>query len=372
MNFKEFILSENKQEIVALGFPKVIADIIYDNFGKNAFQVAKWNKDYSYKNDQTNWWHATNTSSNLRSTSLGDYVLLYNASFDPEQYKKTYEDVYGEKSSLSEIDDMEEHRSLMKKRIEADLLDQTFFSHFNLIKDIRQEKLTDLSPYKKLSFLEASDKYEKKNVFKDTTPIKVYENGWKWINVGKKCNLLGKMMSNCGSAGLMSMDSDSTIIALFDKGNKAHVMVTYSPNEKRISGDEGAGTTPVKDKYSDYVLDLADRLGVVFDAHKSKSNLIRVKYFFADKLKSINRFDFSNTYNEYFKVITKDGKEYFSTSDTAISKEDADKLSNFDFTINLGNIVKNVLDYRNINKIIHSNLGINYINLITTKSLKSG
>jgi hypothetical protein len=90
--------------------------------------------------------------------------------------------------------------------------------------------------------------------------------------------LVGGLMKNCGSAGLMSMDKDRTLLVLFDSKNKPHIIVTYSPNEKRIAQDQGIGSSEPKEKYHDYILDLANFLNVRYDVEKSKSPKLIAKY----------------------------------------------------------------------------------------------
>ena len=128
MKFREWLLSENKQEIIALGFPKVIADILYENFGKNAFQIAKWNKDYSGFKDKENWWIMTNSSYSMRTLGLADYVRLYEGTKDVESFKKAFYHVYEKEPKIEEYE-LEEQRDFFKKRIEEDLLNSTFFDY---------------------------------------------------------------------------------------------------------------------------------------------------------------------------------------------------------------------------------------------------
>ena len=351
MKFREWLLSENKQEIIALGFPKVIADILYENFGKNAFQIAKWNKDYSGFKDKENWWIMTNSSYSMRTLGLADYVRLYEGTKDVESFKKAFYHVYEKEPKIEEYE-LEEQRDFFKKRIEEDLLNSTFFDYLTLIKDVKDGKLTDLAPYKKLSYQQAQDKYDKKQIFKDVSPIKVYENGWKWINVGKKCHLIGDKMKNCGSAGVMSSDEDRTIIVLFDKGNKPHVIVTYSPNQKRISGEEGIAGSLVKDKYSNYVVDLEDILGAKIDKQKTKNKILKLKSFFKDSLKDIKRLGkiLKYDYNEYFLVELKNGEKYYSNGELYLSEKDIELIKNkygFDY--------KKAFDWRNREKIESEN-----------------
>ena len=49
MRFKHWLLSESKQEISNLGFPKIVIDLFWQKFGKNAFLISKWFKEYNIK-----------------------------------------------------------------------------------------------------------------------------------------------------------------------------------------------------------------------------------------------------------------------------------------------------------------------------------
>jgi hypothetical protein len=147
-------------------------------------------------------------------------------------------------------------------------------------------------------------------------------------------------MRNCGSAGVMSSDPDRTIIALFDPNNKPHVMTVYSPNQNRISGDEGRGSSQVKSIYHPYVLDLAKILNAKFDWNISKSKLLQLKYRLNQipaKVSNIRKLfpTDDSTFDEYF-TFTIDNNTYYSNSYSAISKSDtkllAQKLLNNEIT----------------------------------------
>ena len=276
------LLQESKQGIMNLGFPEIIASILYKRFGNKAPLIAKWVKDYNiYKATSRSgevakdWWRAAHRRFS-RGLNLVDLVDLYEAS------KKSVEELNKVRKELElHIDhakdvSLEDERRVYKAEIESMLEREEMAFYSVLIRDIESGKIKDLKPYEDLSFEEAKKKYDEKRVFEDQTPVKAYLNGWRWINVGPRCELVGKKMSNCGSAGVMSMDPDKTIITLFDEHQNPHVVVTYSPNEKRISGDEGAGSTGVKPEYHKYVLDLAKALGVQFDYNRSKSPDLKV------------------------------------------------------------------------------------------------
>jgi hypothetical protein len=211
--------------------------------------------------------------------------------------------------------------------IRQEFFDETFFKYYPIIQDIDSGKLTDVAPYKKLGFIEANIKYEKRQYFEGSTPIKVYPNGFKWIDTGRKSVLLAEQMRNCGSAGLMSQDENRTILALFGPNNKPHVMLTYSPNEKRISGDECTGSSPVKPEYHEYVMDLAHQLGVRFDTERTKSPLLKVKYLLRNKAQQVESLQSEDHhfYDQYYRFVA-DGQMYYTNGYDVVSKTDVDRI----------------------------------------------
>jgi len=309
------LLLESQQNIMNLGYPKLIASIFHEAFGKKAFLIAKWFREYySYKHKNKDWFKKTFDPVLVSGNdiTLFDWIRLYESTFtSPEKYNAVRQelDLYIDPNDIITLEDLAENRKLIRQEIKDKFFYDVFFS-FTLIKDILSGKLTDLKPYAKLPFQEAKDAYDKKRVFSDYKALKSYRNGWRWINVGRQCQLVGGMMRNCGSAGVMSTDPDRTLIVLFDKHNKAHVIITYSPNEKRISGDEGAASTAVKSKYHNYVLDLAKILGAKLDAHKTKSKGLKIKTILGDRLAKIKKINIKSMFAEFFDVTLEDGRRF--------------------------------------------------------------
>ena len=88
------LLAESKQSIVNLGFPEVIASILYEKYGKNAFVVSKWYKDYFTEDyeamDNKTWWRRANTEYSLKQLGLTDLIMLYDAAkISFEEYNNT-------------------------------------------------------------------------------------------------------------------------------------------------------------------------------------------------------------------------------------------------------------------------------------------
>jgi hypothetical protein len=361
-SFKNWFLTESKVGIVSLGYPEVVVNILYKNFGNKASLIAKWFKEEkNFLNlDNAKWW---NHFMGNGKPSIADLTNLYQSSFSVKDYIKTINCLGLYINDKEQLDDyyLQEQRDILKKEIEDMFLDDYFFN-YSIVEDIINNKIKDLSYYKQLSFNDALHKYEEKRIFNDREPIKIYNDGFKWIDVGKKCPLTGDQLSNCGSVSWMSSDKDATMIALFDKNNKAHVVVTYSPNNRLISGDQGGASTPVKDKYHQYIIDLANLLNADFDHSKSKSLSLSLKYRLRNKTNDIQQIS-KNEEDTIFKFSI-NGMVYYSDGYKTISASDLEFINK---SINNGdvklanrsdNLINDIFNWRNFD--ILKNFGVNY------------
>lgn len=347
------IIISAKQDITNLGYPEIISKLLYEKYGKLASLIAKWYKDYyvpeSWSGDD--WWRSFMWDYR-KQFSLYTLTYLYENSENLESFLEACRkmDVMSREDLTQETLDSE--RGWLVDRLRADFFGKIFFNYYSLIQDIASGKLKDLAPYKRLKFYDAQQKYEKRKYFQESIPIKVYENGFKWIDVGRKSTLLSEKMKNCGSAGLMSMDPDRTIIALFGPNGKPHVMVVYSPNERRISGDECAGSTAVKPEYHQYVIDLADQLGARFDASKSRSKELGLKYRLRNKAQSIEQIKVPEySYDSYFKFVV-DGKVFYTNGYTVASESDINRAKQM---IESGDLKSNYLPKEAFRDVLNSN-----------------
>jgi len=107
-------------------------------------------------------------------------------------------------------------------------------------------------------------------------------------------------------------------------------VVTYSPNEKRISGDEGVAGVEAKAEYHDYILDLSNILGAKFDVGRTKSKLLKLKSVLQNQATDLKKIEVSKTPSiyddEFFRFIMK-GKLYYSNGYYIVSGEDIQKVS---------------------------------------------
>ena len=83
------IIVESKENIINLGFPRVLASLFYKNFGKHAYLFAKWFKDYHAHRyaDDPNWFKII-FDTFYDKPNKWDLVQLYNATDSIENYLK--------------------------------------------------------------------------------------------------------------------------------------------------------------------------------------------------------------------------------------------------------------------------------------------
>jgi hypothetical protein len=366
-----FYLAESKQTLINLGIPEIIATLFHEKFGNKAPLFARWYKEYTaFRGDDPNWWR--NISHGFNKPSIVEIVKLYEATKDYAEGKTTLDQYNAVRDRLdfASIDTTEDPEDILrglKGFIAEDFFKEVFFSR-NLVKDFMQGKVKNLAPYSKLPFAQASEKYEEKSVFLDRAPIKSYENGWRWIDVGAKCDLVGRKMKNCGSTGVMSMDKDRSMLTLFDANNNPHVVATYSPNEKRISGVEGQGSTTPKNEYIDYVIDVANVLGAQIDTNQIKSKMLKLKVLLQPTW--IRQVEGKSDFNEFFEFQLPNGELYYSNSYEAVPKEETDSLVLSEPTTDLFDKLTTVFNHYKKDDILAGNPGFRYIKIQAIEPLK--
>ena len=190
------------------------------------------------------------------------------------------------------------------------------------------------------------------------------------------------MMRNCGSAMLMSDDPDKTILALFDKDDKSHIIVTYSPNQRMITGDQGIGSSEPKEKYHDYILDLANHLGAKYDTILSKTPSLRVKYLLSNLGVNFKKLPIEDVFNSFYSFDI--GMQKFYTDGYSVAPtEDVDMVGKalLDGSLMLRDIKKKRISKNELIKTVFSRVhmenlksfGVKYdsLELMSSKANKS-
>lgn len=248
-------LFEGITDIVGLGMPREVAQYFQQKGGKNAFLLAKWFKDYKSRTEDKDWFIRMRFSDDLVMYARTAEAIRKGGPLLDEV--KRYYDLEDRHVSQENYDDI-------VRSLHRELDDDSFFNQ-PLIQDVMSKQLTDLSHLKKMTLAKAVDVYEQKRIFTDAKPVLEFDDGYRWVNVGKKSPMIAKLMKNCGSAGVMSMDRDRTIMVLFDEKNDPRVLCTYSPNEGYISGVERkAGKEEIEDEFVPKIIDLCDKLGASY------------------------------------------------------------------------------------------------------------
>jgi hypothetical protein len=315
------VLLESKQSIINLGYPRVIVDLLFEKYGRNSFIIAKWLKEfmsYRFESDfnTKDWFTMAFKEWNIyrrNNLDIPDLITLYQATNNLEDYLKAREEMEDPVSDENkQLLDLDEKKIDYLERIKYVFFRNGFFNK-QIIKDIDSGKLRNIKEYSSLSMSDAVEKYNRKIVFEDPVARKIYNDGYKWIDVGPRCELVGSLMRNCGSSGVMSTDPDRTILTLFDGNNIPHILATYSPNEKRISGIQGQAGSKPKKKYHDYILDLEEVLDAKIDYLKCDVLILAIKSMLKNYYKNISVLHEDETWNIGFYLVTmNDDKQYIT------------------------------------------------------------
>lgn len=361
------VIEESKQSIKNLGYPDVVIDYFQDRYGKYAPLIARWFREYhapQTKNntpeqnkgwfDQQFWKSSLSRRGDLGYATIVDFYNGAKKSLDA--YNKVRKENDFDAKSEDTYDphmDSKAWKDYLYEQLDTDLVFRG-----SLLAAFKKGQITDLSPFKKLSYYAAIEKFNTKKIFEDSEPVITLQDGSKWINAGPRCELIGDIMKNCGSAGVMSTDPDKTIMTLFDKNNNGHLIATYSPNEKRISGVQGKGSSKPKDEYYHYLPPLLKQLGANFDYGKSDSKYYALAYLYGQN--NVNRIGEIQPYNEYFK-IDENGEISLTNGYTIIPYNDIPGDIKTLLSSDLEEGLRKLFHYLVVNFIKSQGVGIKYI-----------
>ena len=350
-----------------LGFPKSLEEAFEDIFGNRVTTYGKWFKEYQVKSRYGGPWYSG--LSHYRSPSdldLLECVRMLEAiqTGDEERFNQLIEvdewsdrgDSKWAKIGLKEKG-MQNAKPYLEKQLRDGLVDDAIFFTRDIVKDREKIKKQEFKQYSKMSFKDASAKYSRIKAFSESKEVMTFDDGHRWLDVGPRCQFVGREMKNCGSTGVMSLDPDKTMLILVDSKNKPRIVVTLSPNEKRLSGAEGSAGSYPKEEYYDHIVELADFLDVKFDVTRSKSFLLNLKYLFRGVKIKIKRLKTDNEYERLYEIILPNKKRLYSDTNYFILEDEARKAGEIlnqkyfskpvNFSTRLRNNIKKILHGRN-------------------------
>ena len=300
--FKEWLLlSESKQRFLNLGLPAVFYPIFQQLVGKYANIVGKWYKDYRDSLGGVTY-----------SDSMRYAIERHAALPNEEKYKEVLRKQGDKPKDNYDPIELEELKQGNEKEIKSKLLNDVFWSR-PFVQAILSKEINP-NDYKDFNYKDASEKYENKFVI-HKTPVKEYPNGMRWINVGRKCDLVGEKMGNCGSTGVMAGD---TLFVLFDENDDPLVITSYKTSDKEFSAVEGKNHQPVAAEYDKYVVDLLKTMGASLAYARNNIPRLSIKSFLgSDDIREVARNVFS---------FEKNGKNYYSDGLRIITPQHLEKV----------------------------------------------
>jgi hypothetical protein len=364
-----YLLTESKQSIINLGYPEIVAKLYFAKFGNKAYLLARWYKEYysaglsdKYKKD---WFIYHSIDLGNKHYSVRHLIMLYDKLSDPIEYVKLKNKLeISDSEEPMDSSQIQEEKEFIISELKEKLFDRSiFYIYYDLVKEVISGKIKNLSEYDHLNFYSAVEKYETKKLFRTQTPFIQYKNGYRWIDAGKKCNIVGNKLKNCGSVGVMGTDPDRHMYVLFDVSDNPHVVVTHSPNEKLLNGIQGIASSEIKDQYVKYVLHLAKKLKVNFKDTVTKYILLKCVFKNVSRLRGGKK---ESIYNKYYK-FDYNNETYVSNGEVMILKSDLKKIydaiksKTLKLKYNTRNVIRDAFDFRNRPE-IKDQLQVNYIN----------
>ena len=323
-----------------LGFPNSLEKAFEDIFGQDrATTYGKWFKEYEGGLRFGGRWFSgisrVKSGSGLNLLDCVDMLEAIRAN-DEEKFHQLLEidewsDNYDSRGAKERLKDrlkeesMEAVKPYLEEQLRNGLIDDAIFFTRDIVKDREKIKKQEFKQYSKMSFDDASGKYSKIKAFSESEEVMTFVDGHRWLNVGPKCQFVGREMKNCGSTGVMSSDRDKTMLILVDTKNKPRIVATLSPNEKRLSGVEGSAGTQPKEEYYDHIVELADFLDVKFDITRSDSFLLNLKYLFRGVKIKIKQLKTDNEYRRIYKISLPDKRNIYSDTSLFILEDQARK-----------------------------------------------
>lgn len=236
MNFRNHfeLFIESKQNILNLGYPQEVVDQFFQNWKDDGYVVGRWMKEY-YHGEGKGWFR---NLPEMNVTIEEYYEKMIQSASMMNQFRDRYEDYFH--LTFGELLDMQGgiHEESYKMLIRLCLFEMEFFGT-----ELGQTCLNSYGhkwlQYKKLSYSQASAKWDKVIAFEDYPIVYAYNDGWCWRKLESSNSLVAELMSNCGDTG----GSYDNLVVLFDNNKKPRVLGSLEGNF--ISNVVGRGESEI-------------------------------------------------------------------------------------------------------------------------------
>nr|BDD46244.1 hypothetical protein 76 [bacterium] len=330
-------LADRRGAIKRLGTPKHLANYLQEVYGKNSYQIAKWLKEYyTFDSDATSLYGKDRWLTRLRDYSqdgtASDFSELIDFFYDLlkiDSEEKRIELYLGYElikfmgwewhatnafgDNLLSDEKYKKHCHSMIEGLKEYLKNSIrIFEDMDFIKEIRSGEIRDLGQYKNLPIEVARLNYYHKWLPK-REPVLEFPDGFAWYDVGKRHRLIGNMMGNCGSIGVMTMEEGASMLVLVNEEKEPMVIATYEPDRGAIRHIEGQRhSRSVAQEYWDKIKALAQHLGVS-EIEADKCPMLPA-YIQRDISIPRKLEDFSSPWHTYF-TYQEDGEDWIASSE---------------------------------------------------------
>jgi len=311
-------LSDRRGAIKKLGFPGPVADILHDDFGKAAYQVALWLKEYYGGFHEQAWRSAgwverinnLNTDFNVKDYSeLVDFFKnLRNLSYQERLSAFSANELLTEldMSWLAKEDPhhfrdenieglIKSYQGKFKKEIRDSL---SIFYMTDFIREILSGEITNLAPYKGMKLRDARERFFH-SWLPQQAPVHTHPDGYAWYAFGKKNYYLGNLLNNCGSLGVMTGEKDAQLLALLDPDKNPVGVATWEPSRGAIRHFEGKSGKGLPAEFWEHAKGLREALG----AEQTQAH--QTPFLETFLMKSISEPEFLEEYSSPFSKIFK-------------------------------------------------------------------
>lgn len=225
MKFTNFfhLIIESKQELLNLGYPPWFIEHFVKNFNTYAHVVARWMKEY-YGGKDKRWFYDL---PEMKLTVKKVFTAVVNKHGIMNQFADRYRPYY----DLTLQDVLDPTKSSDLSIEDRWQLTDLFFTNMRFFDTELGQTILNSNDnkwiqYRKLSFKEASAKWDKVIAFEDYPILYSYKDGWCWRKLESYNELIAELMGNCGDTA----SYEDKLVVLFDDNKKPRVLGTLSGN----------------------------------------------------------------------------------------------------------------------------------------------